>query len=170
MQLPCLPLRNDGISEFCIWLNSENTFHKILVTHLQITKVKKICLSNTNLKPHNAQSLSLLLFSMNILSMPTSLEQVVPGGERKFITRRLNGFWFSSDNNCPFIKEMLPLEGKQRAPGEARPCHGVHQAVLNQGADCWSSAKLPVLKRLKKNWKTIKLQAHLLWGNGKFSI
>lgn len=83
-------------------------------------KLRKNCLSNTDLKPLNAQSLSLLLFSINILSMPMSLEQALPGGDRKIYHQKPE--WLLISQCFSFIEEMLPLEaskGLQEKPSLA---------------------------------------------------
>lgn len=126
-------------------------------------KLRKNCLSNTDLKPLNAQSLSLLLFSINILSMPMSLEQVVPGGDRKIYHQKPE--WLLISQCFSFIEEMLPLEaskGLQEKPSLAmvftRRCWIEELAVgAVQGCQFWRGWKRtenPLnCKHTSREWK-----------------
>lgn len=144
-------------------LNSQNIFLKILILYLQITEVKKkIYLGNTDLKPHNAQSLYLLPFSINILSVPLSLEEVVPGGNRTIYHQKAECLLILIDNYFPSAAGTLPSEASERLLGKA-------SATVLFTRRCWSSwpatstestANLP--KRWNKKLASITLQTSLL--------
>lgn len=100
-------------------LNSQNMFLKILIFYLQITKVKKKLSWQHRFKPHNARSLCLLPFSINILSVPLSLEEVVPWGNRTIYHQKAEYLLTLIDDNFPLAAGTLPSEASERLLGTA---------------------------------------------------
>lgn len=141
-------------------LNSQNTFLKILIFYLQITKVKKKLSWQHIFKPHNAQSLCLLPFSINILSVPLSLEEVVPRGNRTIYHQKAECLLTLIDNNFPLAAGTLPSEASLL---------GTASAAVLFTRQCWSgwlaagtesTANLP--KRWNKKLAPITLQTSIL--------